>query len=402
MSERDLENIPLSDPINASYSIMYVNSNRNVEQWTLEPVAENDVSEDGRGLKPAGKSYEVQVKYGNAEKRTIKASARDDAIYRGNINNAIANELSGRTGPTAEDATFVYWPRLGAKLIQTSGPLGVRVPFSIKWLADNGNTLSFEGYLPVSKALKTARRVQQHLQSKLESKFKNVAASRGARVFRCTDAKGNSAILTTSEDQRTLMDVEVVVRKEPLAAETTRTISRFICNPRDVSEVVGLTMALEKAIADSAATSKSVERLIGPVRNYAHSISSPEEETTEKRQVPNAVNAAVVCAVDTLFAQVGEPSRVNDYVSKIVRGGPAVARQLAQALSAEIIKARDASVLRDYRVGRISRQVDDLILAVLQVRNAVQQACAESVDIALYDEVIEILQLAKNPLQRSV
>lgn len=405
MSERDLENVSLSDPINSTYSIMYVNTNRDVQQWTVDPVAENEVSDDGRGLKPSGKSYEMEIKYGNAEKRTLKSSAQNDAIYRGNVNNVIANELSGRLGPSKEDAAYVYWPRLGTKHIQTTGPqgLGVRVPFSIKWTADNGNSLSFEGYIPVSKSVpKTARRVQQHLQSKLESKFKNAASSRGARVFRCTDVAGNSAILTTSEDQRTLMDVEVVVRKEPLTP-SPRTISRFICNPRDVSEVVGLTMALEKAIADASPAAKNAERVLGPVRNYAHSISSPDEETvSEKRQIPNAVNAAVVSAVDTLFTQVGEPQRVNEYLSKIVRGGPAVARQLATALSAEITKLRDASVLRDYRVGRLSRQIDDLILAVLQMRNSIEQACAESVDIALYNDVLEILQSAKNPLQRNV
>jgi len=398
LTERDLENVHTSDPINAAYSVMYVNTNRDVSQYIIEPVAQNAVSDDGRGIRPPGKSYELEIKYGNAAAVTkVKGSAQNDAIYRGNANNNVANELAGRTGPAEEDAVYVYWTK-SAKVAPVAGPLGVRVPFSIKWTADTGNSLKFDGYVPITAtapATKANRRVQQHLQSKLETKFKSTA--RGAQVFRCTDPVGNSAILTLSADQRTLLDVEVVVRKDPLEPVAATPCPRFLCNTRDVSDVVGLVMALEKVSADTRGKNARVEQVIGPVRNYAQAVVDEVP-----RQVPSAVSAAVVNAVDIMFAQVGEPARVSEYVSKIVRGGPDAARQLALALTADIIKTRDSSVLRDYRVGRVSRQVDDLMLAVLQMRNAIEQSCSDSPDIKIYDEVIAILQRAKNPLQRSV
>lgn len=393
LTEKELSEIPISDPIHSNYSVMHVNPNRDVKQWTIDSVATDPISEEGRGIKPPtslGKTFSMNIRFGDSHTHTVQGSIPNNCIYRGNLNNAIAHELSGRVGPAKENAVHIFWSKMDDPI---SGGEGKRkIPFHIEFSTSKSDPISFKGFIAKpQKQVQPARRVQQHLQSKLETKFKSPSTARGLHVYRCTDDKKNSVLMTLSH-AGALVDVEVVLRKEPETEKMATTITRFRCNPRDLESMVGMTMALEKAVAEG----EKVETL-GVVRNYTQALLDNPEEV---KKVPNDVNAAVGVSLDGRFAQISEPARQLDYLSKIVRArdAPKMAETLADELISEIRAARSGSGIlnnkytRDAIVGRISKKIDDLMAAINQQMANIKRAAPGSIDVKMYKIIVEKLQ----------
>jgi hypothetical protein len=401
LSERDLADIPKSDPVHASYAVMHVNPNRTIQQYVVESLSQLPVSDEGgRGLAPPASSnkgiYSMAIKYGDEKERVVKGSVQNDAIYKGNVNNPLAHELAGRVGPLPECGSIIYWPKLGTSIAAPTNTF--RIPFSIEFEAPHlEKKVVLSGYVQPSSSSaameRVSRRTQQNLQQKLETKFKTAAAARGVRLFRVTDpTTGHGAVLSLSP-KGDLIDVEMMIAPSQKTEKTEKAEARFVCNPRSVDDVVGLAMALELAEAMDP-TNETIKQTIGVVRNHAHALT----ETDGPVPISSQVNAAINVATNHLFAPVGETARVSEFVHKIVRGGPNTARQLANKLIEDIRKTRGSLILRDYRTGRVSRQIDDLILAVTQMRNSVQRTCPDSDEVAAYDRILaDLLNLGKNP-----
>lgn len=190
------------------------------------------------------------------------------------------------------------------------------------------------------------------------------------------------------------MDVEVVVRKDSDSAEKQQIItSKFACNARDVDQMVGMTMALEKAVAEGEKADT-----LGNIRNYTQELLDDEEGDMAK--VSNQLTSSVGVAVNAQFARIGESAQVAEYLSKIVRArdAPQMASDLADKLIGEVRDARSGAGLfnnkytRDAIVGRIVRKIDNLINAILQQKANIKRACENSADLREYDVIVARLQ----------
>jgi len=253
LTQEELSDVPINDPIFQSYQVLCCNANRTIQQDVVPSLIEfNAKSKDdetpiARGKNPEAwngiKDYTLRIVIGGKTYDIVGQIPRD-MIYKENATNEKARAISGggadfkdrvknifkggaRRAFRHAETSFIFWPSTQKVInsfieVDFAGDIEVWLLIKKSTGAEEKISNVIAGYdLPspgrndVSAA---ARKVQQMFRSQIELKFQGIddVSTKNLYVRRYSDFEGNGIVLTFQITPGTrkgaqLVDLEYVV-----------------------------------------------------------------------------------------------------------------------------------------------------------------------------------------------
>lgn len=290
LTQEELSEVPIDDPIFQSYQVLGCNANRTMQQYIIPSLVEmyakskDDETPVARGKNPeqlkGASNYALRIKVGGSTYDVI-GQIPTDMIYKENVNNEKARAISGgganfkeraknlfkggiRRAIRHAETSYIFWPpthRVTEKYITADLAGDIDVWLIVKDTTGKEQVISYvsAGYeLPMpgkSDVSAAARKVQQMFRSQLELKFKGSDLStKNLYVRRYSDFEGNGVILTFeitpgSRKGAQLVDLEYVVNagrvksftespSKPTFGENTQTLLKGLDTPDESESLI--------------------------------------------------------------------------------------------------------------------------------------------------------------------
>jgi hypothetical protein len=338
----ELEN-PLS-PLRETYQLAHMGQDMVVSSWSVGEMARpynvkptlrgGDL---GRGSVPSDDlkvlNYTIGISSLTGQTRTntvtFAGNVGIDSIWLGNKQNSTANKIAQTNRLDKSTGTLLLWPKHGQKtedrMFKNEGDFQV-------WLAIDGKqdvSIEFE-LLPIKPSFfgRLGRTLAKHFQTRLKLKFdatlkgKNKEANiKNMYVVQAKTQLGLQVTLVfialpSQLGVVELADVEFSIPLNQIRAKATTGLEKtltelgltetevksdaFRCDPRQVEQMVGLSMALDLAIAKNAAD-KRIQNAAGLVRKQTRLLlEAPASASAAAESVPMDVSTAVHSAVNFL------------------------------------------------------------------------------------------------------
>lgn len=424
LTQEELATLPVGDPVFQERAYLFHNDNRNVVYSQIEgnAVSENGRMPQVRGAAPPGNagSYTITVRIGSSFTADItNCTIPHDMIYAGNTSNAKARTIAGfgdtfkekvqglRRRLYAKEGSLIFWPgsdKVKAAKIVTS-ELGGDIELSLKVAKGPGassgaSEVAFvrAGYMLSASAdgfwRNTSRAVKKALTQNLRLKFPaGTEDIKQLQVLSYADSQGNGVLLTWSVDgmRAQLVDVEFMTPKLQLESVQQQppveslVSQRFICDPRNVTDVMAICMALDEHLATQtyvreaheSGQHKQLELYAGVIKNHAYAL----QEDANAPVTPQ-LSVAIAAATDALYNEIGASASWWD---RKAHGG-------AEVLDREVQKLVDKlSALRS-KTGKInSVRKGALVRELRTVSNIISQKIAllrkEGADVSNWDKL---------------
>jgi len=252
LTQDELSEVPIDDPIFQSYQVLGCNANRTMQQYIIPSLVEmyakskDDETPVARGKNPEQLKgvvdYTIRVVVGGKSARDVVGQIPRDMIYKENVLNERARAISGggadfkeraknlfkggiRRAMRHAETSYIFWPPTQNVMradieVDLAGDIDVWLIFKDPSGKEQSISYVSAGYeLPVagkSDISAAARKVQQMFRSQLELKFKGSDYStKNLYVRRYSDFEGNGVILTfeitPGARKARLLDIEYVV-----------------------------------------------------------------------------------------------------------------------------------------------------------------------------------------------
>ncbi len=295
----------------------------------------------GRGSKPSddliGRTYTITVTGQDGNGIEAKGYVGVNSIWKGNTQNSRANKIASLfAGGSKNTGSIVLWPDskqfTGERMFANQGDMTVRLDiFRKEAVSVEFELLKLKPYNWFERA---GRGVAKYFEARLRAKFdasKNKEANiKNMQLVQARTSSGMQVNLTflvlpRQEGMVELVDVEFLVPVNQLKEYTSKTPTEtlkgldletaiptttdradFRCDPRDVNQMVGLTMALELLLATpdvEADQLKTIQNAAGIIRKHTRTLLVPPKEgaaAIAAQEVPMEVNTAVYTAVNFL------------------------------------------------------------------------------------------------------
>jgi hypothetical protein len=367
-------------------------------QWIQQPVGEmavpyaaevNPKISMGRGSNPeklfenmptlVNREFEiiVQSESNNSTARTTFAGKVGiDAIYAGNKENskasAIAKSFVSNLLSKKQTESILLWPNPKLKAGRDQFPRAGYISVQLKIAGMEPLSVDFEHVALKDKSSRLTSLLTKRLEARLKLKFPGTES--GIKYMQTLRAKTPSGLIVNltfsvkpnQTESMQLKDVEFLVPDSEIRPESmtksneeadalvaafrnVKTVSSenhlIYCDATNISQMTGLTMALEYAQAqikagiaeDNAQNSVAFENAAAIVRKHTRAMLDGKSFT--ENGVPMEVNAAVYTAVNALHEMQTidisiSKDRVKLYSDKLLRAGGKVS---AEALAVQSI-----------------------------------------------------------------
>jgi len=379
LTAAELDELEINHPIFQSKAYLFANDNGTMAYYQTEPVEGNAVSENGRmpqmrGAEPPidfmSKPYVLRVTLNNDSSIDYKGRTPTDMIYKGNKTNERAQALAGfgttfkekvqglRRRLYAKEASFIFWPNMKSldnKTINASTKILAGDVTVELWIEGVKHAQLNAGYELQPKAdgfwKNAGRAVKKAFSQQMQLKFPGEDVKQ-LQVLSYADSDGNGVLLTFSVDGlvATLVDIEFMTSTKLRPIETAlnefvgeHITERFICNARDINDVIGLAIALDTHLAlrplESAAAHKQMETYSGIIKNHAYALE--QQEPAASNPSPQ-LHVAISAAMDMLASSPTIGSSVA-YWRKKADGTPETFEPLLDAIITKLTALREKS-----------------------------------------------------------
>lgn len=423
-----------ASPLKESFLLHHVGTDMKVTQWIQQPVGEmanvvakNPLMSLGRSGAPPeaiaqstfvlnifeeGKTIQLLSVAGRVGERTIHSESDDDIIKK-----------VARASPLSEkrSTSILLWPDMKDNTVMVPRKGSLKAELRI----DGKEPLTIEFYYTkfstnLARRLfsAAAKRLQLRLKAKFPGKDEGI---KYMQTLRATTRSGTAINLTFSvrqeQDQMELVDVEFLVPLNQLKSATSYmsklseqekkllssldlSESSIYCDATNISQMTGLTMALEYAQAQIKAgiaesnvqNSVAFENAAAIVRKHTRAMLDGKSFT--ESGVPMEVNAAVYTAVNALQEMQTidisiSKDRVKLYSDKLLRAGgkvnaEALAVQSLTPIVEELERIRSAAAssprkgvkgwamkkMDSAKKSRLDKQLDEWKMAIENYLNA--------------------------------
>jgi hypothetical protein len=388
LTAAELDELEINHPIFQSKAYLFANDNGTMAYYQTEPVEGNAVSENGRmpqmrGAKPntdlMARNYILRLVLNDAPHLEFHGQIPTDLIYKDNTSNDKARALAGygdtfkeklqglRRRLYAKEASYIFWPNMkhqdNKNTIASTMILAGDVLVEL-WIEDK-LTKEFvkhahlnAGYELQPKAdnfwKNAGRALKKAFSQQMQLKFPAEDVKQ-MQVLSYADSQGNGVVLTFSVDgsRAILKDIEfmtsttlVPIASGELVASSfvgEHITERFICDTRNINDVIGLAIALDTHLAlrplESAAAHKQMETYAGIIKNHAYALE--QQEPAASNPSPQ-LHVAISAAMDMLASSPTIGSSVA-YWRKKADGTPESFGPLLDAIIGKLTALREKS-----------------------------------------------------------
>lgn len=391
VSAVDAETLAISDPAFQSRAYLFTHENRNVAYYTTTLVEGIAVSENGRmpmvrGAKPPTTmlmdEYQLAILV-DGQNYSVRGVIPHDMIYAENQGNPKAKAIAGfgatfgekvqglRRRLYAKEGSYIFWPgpdnvakaKIPALPLDGDITVDLQLSHNKQWTTVANVHAGYELYAKGDGFWKNAGRATKKVFTQsLQLKFGKDVDVKQLQVLSYADTKGNGVLLTFSVDNRSarLVDIEYMTPKLEADKVTIESESafavedRFICNARDLNDVVGLAMALETHLALrpllGQEVDKQLERYCGIIKNHAYDLQ--EAHGASGAQPSPQVSVAIAAAMDALYTDIGASAALW---KKRVDGSVSTFQQQVEAVISKMAAVRAKSNAAIGKTGVINK-----------------------------------------------
>jgi hypothetical protein len=420
LTEEELAALPINDPIFQSQGYLFTNDNRNVAYYS-NLVEGNAISENGRmpamrGAKPATKltgEYAIRIKIDGDEQPFVFGNIPMDAIFKDNTSNPRANAVAG-FGATfgdkirgltrrlhANESSYIFWPNMTDKrnenLVRTKKLSGdIQVDLLLykedKWQQYAHIVAGYElqrepngFWRNIGRVARKSVEQQMRLLCPGEDvkklQWSSYEDSLGNGIRLIWRVQGETAILKSVEFM-TPVDLEPENLGASISTLPNTIEERFLCDARNLEDMVGLCMALDEHLATksliggeiydaSSAEHKQLELYAGILKNHAYALQEDANAAAAAAISPQ-LNVAIAAAMDTLYADIGASASwwdkkahggyavLEPHVTTLIAKLTALRQKVSKGLAAKVNSVRKSALVRE--LGTVIRIMDAKIV----------------------------------------